>query len=86
MAVKRRVIWMDDEDWARLGQYAGDRKVTVSAAIRKAVLGDTVETYDERQHVRNGRMTDVGGGGGTYRAEMTVFPTPRRSNTGPGGS
>ena len=34
MAVKRRVIWLDDESWNLLQQIAKDRGDTVSGVIR----------------------------------------------------
>ena len=34
MAVKRRIIWMSDAEWAQLGQIAKERGDTISAVIR----------------------------------------------------
>lgn len=34
MAVKRRTIWLTDEEWATLNKVAQDRGDTVSAVIR----------------------------------------------------
>jgi hypothetical protein len=34
MAVKRRIIWMSDEEWAMLKQIGEDRGQTVSGVIR----------------------------------------------------
>jgi hypothetical protein len=34
MAVKRRIIWMSDEEWALLTQTAKDRGETISGVIR----------------------------------------------------
>lgn len=36
MAVKRRVIWLSDEEWAILGQVAHDNGKTISEVIRTA--------------------------------------------------
>ena len=35
MAVKRRVIWMSDEEWASLQGIAKDRGETISGVIRQ---------------------------------------------------
>jgi hypothetical protein len=35
MAVKRRVIWMTDEEWTALGMVAQDQGVTISGVIRQ---------------------------------------------------
>jgi hypothetical protein len=34
MAVKRRVIWMDDGEWARLASEALEAELTISAYVR----------------------------------------------------
>lgn len=34
MAVKRRVIWMTDDEWAILTKYAADNGETISGVIR----------------------------------------------------
>ena len=39
MAVKRRIIWMSDEDWAKLGEKADLRSLSRSAYIVASTVG-----------------------------------------------
>lgn len=34
MAVKRRIVWFSDEDWATLQEVAKDRHATISSVLR----------------------------------------------------
>lgn len=43
MAVKRRVIWLSDEDWAEISQEAKRAGKTISVYLHSAV---TVERHD----------------------------------------
>lgn len=41
MAVKRRIVWLSDEEWAALGSIAQANKSTVSAMIRSMIESPT---------------------------------------------
>lgn len=42
MAVKRRTIWMTDEEWARMGALAELRHATISQMIRDGLENPTM--------------------------------------------
>lgn len=55
MAVKRRVVWLSDEQWAKMGERASALKLSRSAYIAKLIEWRQPEAKSERDPFREFR-------------------------------